>query len=262
MLLSPGCTEEVTATLDLTAAAHSTGGIFELPQRRQEIFGGPQIRRSKAFCEPIVDGRQYSSRLVMSTLGHMPARETQRSAQLQGESPLSPGQAECGRKALLRAGPRPTNRLPKQQLTFEAQQFGIVGALSPTVGTRQPLSTAARASATCPSSARPSAMAPMNSGYQIGQPALSQNSSSVRNRADPCANSPRMTNNFPRRHRPNIPQNGAFRLVAISSNIVIDWSAVPRSPVISAISHTATRSASPIDNGKFVRCASSRLSRA
>src|SRR5262245_41416682 len=75
----------------------------------------------------------------MSTLGHAQARETQRSAQLQGESPLSPGQAERGRKGLLRAGPRLTNRLPKQQLALEAQQFGTVDALSPVVGTRQPL---------------------------------------------------------------------------------------------------------------------------
>jgi hypothetical protein len=49
----------------------------------------------------------------MSSLGHAQARETQRSAQLQGESRLSPGQAECGRKAPFRAGPRLTDRLPK-----------------------------------------------------------------------------------------------------------------------------------------------------
>src|SRR5271170_534047 len=103
------------------------------------MFSCLQICRIPAFCEPIVDGRQYSSRLVVSTLDHVQARETQRGAQLQGESPLSPGQAECGRKALLRAGPRLANLLAKQQLTLETQQFGIVDALSATVGTRQPL---------------------------------------------------------------------------------------------------------------------------
>src|SRR5215472_8830088 len=65
--------------------------------------------------------------------------ETQRRTQLQGESPLSPGQAERGRKALLCCGPRLANRPSKRQLTLEAQQFGTVDELSPMVGTRQPL---------------------------------------------------------------------------------------------------------------------------
>src|SRR5215472_3631093 len=102
------------------------------------MFGCLQICLIQAFREPIVDRRQYSSRFVMSTLGHAQPRETQRRARLQGESSLSPGQAERGQKALLRAGPRLTDRLPKQQLTLETQQFGTVDELSSMVGTRQP----------------------------------------------------------------------------------------------------------------------------
>src|SRR5262249_56193666 len=102
------------------------------------MFGCLQICRSQAFREPIVDGRHYSARLVMATLGNAQPGETQRRAQLQGESSLSPGQAERGQKALLRAGPRLTDRLPKQQLSLETQQFGTVDELSSMVGTRQP----------------------------------------------------------------------------------------------------------------------------
>jgi len=44
---------------------------FELLQRRQQIFGRLQLWRRKAFREPIINERQYSSRLVGPTLSHV-----------------------------------------------------------------------------------------------------------------------------------------------------------------------------------------------
>jgi hypothetical protein len=65
-------------------------GIFKL-QRRQQMFRRPQIRCVKTFGELMIDGRQYLSPLVTSTLAQAQASQTHDGAQLQGEGPLLPG---------------------------------------------------------------------------------------------------------------------------------------------------------------------------
>ena len=92
---------------------------------------------SKPFVKLVVNRCQNCSRVVVAPLGHPQAPKPKRASQLPEQSALLPRHVELRPKTIFRRRDGPTGCVLKQQLAFDAQQFGIIIPLPGAVRTRQ-----------------------------------------------------------------------------------------------------------------------------